>query len=106
MTTDAGSLTAPHVVLATGANALPRIPSVAGELASGILQLHSSDYLNPRALPTGPVLVVGAGTSGAEIALELARSHRTFLAGRPTPHIPDPVFTLAVAPIGRLSTTC
>jgi putative flavoprotein involved in K+ transport len=95
VTTDAGTLTARHVVMATGANSRPRIPSVAGELDSSILQLHSSEYLNPRAIPAGPVLVVGAGTSGAEIALELAQSHRTFLAGRPTPHVPDPVFALA-----------
>jgi putative flavoprotein involved in K+ transport len=95
VTTDAGTLTARHVVVATGANALPRIPSIARDLDSSILQMHSSEYLNPHALPAGPVLVVGAGTSGAEIALELAQSRRTFLAGRPTPHIPDPVFALA-----------
>ena len=41
------------------------------------------------------MLVVGAGTSGAEIALELAASHPTSLAGRPTPHIPDALFRLA-----------
>ena len=41
------------------------------------------------------MLVVGAGTSGAELALELAASHRVFLAGRPTPHIPDPVLRYA-----------
>lgn len=95
VSTSAGTLTARHVVVATGANAVPRIPSVAGELDGGIRQMHSSEYLSPRSIPAGPVLVVGAGTSGVEIALELAQSHRTILAGRPTPHIPDPVFALA-----------
>lgn len=95
VTTSAETLTARHVVVATGANTLPRIPAVAGELDGSIFQMHSSEYLNPRAVPAGPVLVVGAGTSGAEIAIELAHSHRTFLAGRPTPHIPDPLFALA-----------
>ena len=95
VTTDAGTLTARHVVMATGANALPRIPSVAGELDSSILQLHSSEYLNPASPPrrTGPRR--RRRHVGCRIALELARRHRTFLAGRPTPHIPDPVFALA-----------
>lgn len=52
-----------------------------------------------RPAQPGEVLLVGAGTSGAEIALELARelapTHPVFFAGRPTPHIPDAVLRLA-----------
>ena len=52
------------------------------------MQLHSSDYRNPSQLQEGGVLVVGAGNSGAEIALEASRGHRTWLSGRDTGHEP------------------
>lgn len=96
LATSAGPLRAARVVVANGGHATPRIPAVASALDAAIVQLHSSGYRNPAQLPDGDVVVVGAGTSGAEIALELARSgRRTYLAGRPTPHIPDPVFRYA-----------
>jgi putative flavoprotein involved in K+ transport len=79
---------APQVVVATGPYPEPRIPSFARELDSRILQLHSSAYRNPRQLRCGDVLVVGASNSGAEIALEVAREHRTWLCGRDTGHLP------------------
>jgi putative flavoprotein involved in K+ transport len=87
---DAGSggLSARNVVVATGTNARPRVPSFATELDPGIVQLHSSAYHDTDSLPAGDVLVVGAGTSGAEIALELAATHRVSLSGRPTVHVP------------------
>jgi putative flavoprotein involved in K+ transport len=73
------------VVVAAGPYAAPRIPAFAPELDAGVLQMHSSGYRNPAQLRDGPVLVVGAGNSGAEIALEIARSgHRTWLSGRDT----------------------
>jgi putative flavoprotein involved in K+ transport len=76
---------ASNVVVATGAFRAPRIPAFAGELDSGIVQLHSSEYRNPSQLRTGSVLIVGAGNSGAEIALEASRSgHQTWLSGRDT----------------------
>jgi putative flavoprotein involved in K+ transport len=37
-----------------------------------VTQVHSADYRNPQALPDGPVLVVGGGNSGFQIAEELA----------------------------------
>jgi putative flavoprotein involved in K+ transport len=78
-------LEAANVVVATGAYRTPRIPAFAPELDAGVLQVHSSGYRNPSQLRDGPVLVVGAGNSGAEIALELARSGRhTWLSGRDT----------------------
>lgn len=94
--TSAGPLQASRVVVAGGPHANPRIPAQAASLDPAILQLHSSTYRNPDQLPEGDVVVVGAGTSGAEIALELAQAgRRTYLAGRPTPHIPDPVLRFA-----------
>jgi putative flavoprotein involved in K+ transport len=87
--TGAGTIRAERVVLATGAHAVPRIPGFARELAPTIRQLHSSEYRNPASLPPGDVLVVGAGTSGVELAIEIAGHRRTSIAGRPTFHVPD-----------------
>jgi putative flavoprotein involved in K+ transport len=72
---------AANVVVATGPQHLPRIPDFAGELAPGVLQLHSSAYRNPGQLQPGPALVVGASHSGPDIALEIAPSHPTVLSG-------------------------
>lgn len=75
---------AQNVVVTTGAFHTPRVPSFAAELDPGIMQMHSSDYRNPSQLQDGGVLVAGAGNSGAEIALEVSRTHRTWLSGRDT----------------------
>ena len=79
---------AENVVLATGVHRRPRTPDFAGSLAPHIVQLHSAAYRNADALAPGAVLVVGAGNSGADIALELAATRRTLLAGRHPGHIP------------------
>jgi putative flavoprotein involved in K+ transport len=79
---------AANVVLATGPFQEPWVPSFAGDLDARITQLHSSAYRNPRELPDGDVLVVGAGNSGADIALELAADRRVLLSGDPGPQIP------------------
>jgi putative flavoprotein involved in K+ transport len=71
-----------NVVVATGGFQSPRLPAYATELDPDILQLHSSQYRRPGQLRPGDVLVVGAANSGADIALELSRSHRTMLSGR------------------------
>ena len=73
---------ADNVVVASGAYHHPRVPVFAPELDPAIVQLHSSEYRNPSQLQEGGVLVVGAGNSGAEIALEVSRGHRTWLSGR------------------------
>ena len=66
-----------------------RVPRFASELAPEIVQLHSIDYRNLGQLKPGPVLVVGTGNSGAEIAVEAARAGRTvYFAGRVTGDIP------------------
>ncbi|MEO7146626.1 MAG: NAD(P)-binding domain-containing protein, partial [Terrimesophilobacter sp.] len=95
VTTPSGVLTADSVVVASGATSVPAVPAFAAELDGAIRQLHSSEYRNPGSVLPGPVLVVGAGTSGAEIALELAATHPTFLSGRPTVHIPTAILALA-----------
>jgi putative flavoprotein involved in K+ transport len=64
-------LSADNVVVATGANHHPRIPAFAGGLDAAIVQLHSSEYRNRSQLRPGSVLIVGAGNSGAEIAMDL-----------------------------------
>ena len=70
-------------------------PSFAGELDPAIVQFHSCDYRNPGQLRAGDVLLVGAGNSGAEIAMELSKSHRVFLAGRDVGHVPFRIESLA-----------
>jgi len=70
-----GTIEAAHVVVATGPFQRPIIPPVVPATA-GILQVHSAAYRNPGQLPKGAVLVVGAGSSGAQIADELRRAGR------------------------------
>ena len=78
--TSDGLIEATNVVAATGPFQRPVIPDVVPEVA-GITQIHSNAYRNPDQLPEGAVLVVGAGSSGAQIADELLRSgRRVYLA--------------------------
>jgi putative flavoprotein involved in K+ transport len=82
------SWAADNVVVAMSTFQVPRVPSFAAELDPAILQLHSSGYRRPSQLREGPTLVVGAGNSGAEIALEIAGRHPTWLAGKESGHVP------------------
>jgi putative flavoprotein involved in K+ transport len=75
--TDRGDLPARQVVVATGDLDRPFVPALGDALPADIMQLHSSTYRNPQRLPSGAVLVVGAGPSGQQIADELARAGRT-----------------------------
>jgi len=86
--TGAGDLTASNVVVATGAYDAARTPVFAAELDRHIVQVHSSAYRNPQQLQPGGVLLVGAGNSGADIGMEVAQSHETWLAGPQMPHVP------------------
>ena len=79
---------ADRVVVATGACQTPRVPLLAQQLDPEIVQLHSSQYRNPSQLQEGGLLVVGAGNSGVEVALEACRDHQTWLSGRHPGHIP------------------
>jgi putative flavoprotein involved in K+ transport len=84
----AGRFEADNVVVATGTFGRPFIPAFAPELDPGIVQLHSSEYKNPSQLQDGPVLVVGAAHSGADVAMDCAATHRTILCGRDTGQVP------------------
>ena len=80
--------TADHVVVAMSSYQTPRVPEFAKALDPRIVQLHSIDYRNPGQLQPGDVLIVGAGNSGADIAMDLSTSHRIYLSGRHPGHIP------------------
>ena len=73
-------LSARQVVIATGPFQRPSIPSQAAGLSDGVVQLHSADYHRPSDVAAGPVLVIGAGNSGRQIAEELAATHEVTLA--------------------------
>jgi putative flavoprotein involved in K+ transport len=68
---------ADNVVVASGAYQRLTVPAFASELDRRIAQLDSTEYRNPAQLRDGDVLVVGAANSGAEIALEVSRTHPT-----------------------------
>ena len=69
-----------QVVVATGPFQVPFVPPAAQRLDGSVTQLHSAGYRNPQALPPGPVLVVGGGNSGFQIAEELAATHQVDLS--------------------------
>lgn len=75
-TMDGTMIRAEQVVVATGGYHHPSIPRIAERLPTRVRQQHSSQYKNAASLPDGPVLVVGTGQSGAQIAEDL------LLAGR------------------------
>ncbi len=77
-----------NVVVAMSNFQDPRIPEFAKEINPSIVQLHSNDYRNPSQLKKGSVLVVGAGNSGAEIALDVVKEHQTFVSGNEVGHVP------------------
>jgi putative flavoprotein involved in K+ transport len=79
---------ADNVVVAMSNFQRPKVPSFSTELDPAVVQMHSSEYRNPAQLRPGDVLIVGAGNSGSEIAMELAPRHRVWMAGRDTGHIP------------------
>ena len=80
---------AENVVVAMGNYQRPRVPPFAGELDPRIVQMHSFEYRNPSQWQAGSLLVVGAGNSGAEVAVEAARhGRRVWLAGPSTGQFP------------------
>lgn len=73
--TSHGTIQAQRVVAATGPFQKPVIPAIAPQ-SDALHQIHSAHYYNPEQLPAGGVLVVGAGSSGVQIAEELMRAGR------------------------------
>ena len=86
--TSAGPIETRNVVVAMATFQQPRVPSCAHELKPGIVQLHSSEYRNLSQLQPGPVLIAGAGNSGAELAREVVTQHETWVAGRDVGQLP------------------
>ena len=82
---------ADNVVVAMSSEGRPRTPEFASQLDPRIVQLHSVDYRGPSQLQDGDVLLVGAGNSGADIAMEVVQRHTTLLSGRDVGHIPFPI---------------
>jgi putative flavoprotein involved in K+ transport len=84
---DDRTVEADQVVVATGPFQVPRVPRIAERLDPGVVQLHSSAYRTPEAIPDGRVLVVGGGNTGFQIAKELSDSHEVHLSigSRQTP---------------------
>jgi putative flavoprotein involved in K+ transport len=79
--TSAGQISARRVVLCTGAYQRPHRPPAATSLPAGLTQLDAEEYRNPAELPPGPVLVIGSGQTGCQLAEELHLAGRdVFLA--------------------------
>ncbi|MGI8707336.1 MAG: flavin-containing monooxygenase [Actinomycetota bacterium] len=97
---------ADNVVVAMSSWQRPRVPDYASELDARIVQFHVAEYKNPGQLQEGSVLVVGAGNSGAEVAIEVARTHEVLLSGPSTgaiPFRPESVAARVLMPfIGRV----
>jgi putative flavoprotein involved in K+ transport len=82
------SFQADNVVVAMANFQQPKRPPFADMLDARIVQIHSHEYKNPSQLADGPVLVVGVGNSGADIAMEVVRHHPTWLAGKESAAVP------------------
>jgi putative flavoprotein involved in K+ transport len=99
LTADGRRLEADNVVVAMATHQVPTVPAFATELDPAILQVHSAQYRNPSQLRNGNVLIVGAGNSGAEIAIDIATGdrggHATLLAGDDNGHVPFRIETIA-----------
>ena len=92
-----GSYEAAQVIVATGAYQKPFIPPVAGKLSGEVTQLHSAAYRNPAQIGGREVLVVGAANSGAQIAADLAGSHRVWLSqGAPIRRLPRRILGIPI----------
>jgi putative flavoprotein involved in K+ transport len=88
--TSQGPLRTLQVVIATGPFQEPVVPRLAAGLSGDVVQLHSAEYRSPSDIPAGPVVVVGAGNSGRQIAEELAATHEVTLAvGSAQPQLPQ-----------------
>jgi putative flavoprotein involved in K+ transport len=93
---------AAQAVVTTGAQRVPSPPAFAAQLDPRIRQLHSSGYHNPSQLQPGEVLVVGAGHSGADIALDVAAKHKTWLSGAVHGQVPIDIESRPARPVWQV----
>jgi putative flavoprotein involved in K+ transport len=86
--TTRGTIIARNVIVAMADYQKPKTPTFATDLDPSVTQMHSSNYTNPGKLQDGPVLIVGLGNSGADIAYEVAKTHPTIASGTEKGAIP------------------
>lgn len=87
--TSMGEIRADHVVLASGAYQKPHRPKAAAGVPASLQTIDAENYTNPQALPPGPVLVVGSGQTGCQLAEELFEAGRdTYIACGRAPWVP------------------
>ena len=86
-TTD-GAYEADQVVVAAASYQKPRVPDVRARPRRRGRPDALARIPEPRPAPEGPVLLVGAGNSGAEIAMDLVGTHEVYLSGRDVGHVP------------------
>lgn len=87
---DGTRIDASKVIIATGAFQRALVPELAARFGHDVLQLTTETYRNPRQLPDGPVLVVGDGASGRDVAIEVRRVQPVILAtGKPRKLFPE-----------------
>lgn len=92
------TITAENVIVAMADYQKQAVPNFADDLDPSITQLHSAQYRNHGQLQDGPVLVVGLGNSGADIALDVSQTHETIVSGSESGSVP---FKLE-SPFGRI----
>ena len=89
---DGGTLAATHVIVATGGFQAPVVPAIARGFGAQIPQLTPESFGAGESLPDGPVLVVGDGASGRDLAVQASASHPVMLAtGKPRKLVPERV---------------
>ncbi|GED66332.1 putative oxidoreductase CzcO [Brevibacillus reuszeri] len=87
--TNHGLYHAEKLVVATGPFHTPYLPPIVTDIADGVRQIHTSHFKNEQQLKDGPVLIVGGGNSGAQLAVELAASRPvTFSMGQSRSFLP------------------
>jgi putative flavoprotein involved in K+ transport len=87
--TSSGEIRARQAVLAAGAYQKPHRPPAAAQLPASVHAIDAEQYTHPGALPEGPVLVVGSGQTGCQLAEELREAGReTYLACGRAPWAP------------------
>jgi putative flavoprotein involved in K+ transport len=88
--TSSEAFRAQQVLVATGAFQVPFSPEARHDFDGSVTQIHSADYRNPQSVPPGPVLVVGGGNSGLQIAEELVATRQVDVSvGEKVPMLPQ-----------------
>lgn len=85
------------VVLANGGFQKPIVPSISKNLSDAVKQFSAESYRNPSQIPAGTVAVIGDGTTGRDIAVELSATHMVMLAtGKPRRLMPERILGISM----------